>query len=145
MPIKFQFLIEKVKNEDLDIGSACLSVTKERKEQIDFTIPFDVSKLVIVVRKDSKITSLAQLNGKTVGSIFASTSDDFIRKTGIHQEQYTEPEELIQDLEKKKLEAAILDNRPAQALIKQKKDLQCLPTPVQMEDIAFGVSKQHPE
>lgn len=57
---------------DIEMGST--SMTAARELVIDFTLPFFVSETQFIVRKDSGIRSLSDLNGKIVASAEGTTN-----------------------------------------------------------------------
>jgi putative glutamine transport system substrate-binding protein len=58
---------------DFIIGT--MQVTDERKNEIDFSHPYYVAGQTLLVRSDSDIWSVADLNGRTVCSVEGSTSE----------------------------------------------------------------------
>ncbi len=66
---KWESLVPAVKSGTLDIIIAGMSPTEERKQEIDFSVPYYNSNLVIVVRKDgayANATSLADFEGARI-------------------------------------------------------------------------------
>ena len=66
---KWDSLVPAVKSGALDVIIAGMSPTEERKQEIDFSVPYYNSNLVIVVRKDGKYagaTSLADFAGARI-------------------------------------------------------------------------------
>ena len=56
--IDFGAIIDGVQTGKYDFGMAGLTVTDERKEQVDFSTTYATGVQVIIVRSDSKITGL---------------------------------------------------------------------------------------
>ena len=54
--VAFDSIINEVKTGKADFGAAGISYTSERAEQVDFSINYSVSKQVVVVKENSKIT-----------------------------------------------------------------------------------------
>lgn len=52
--IAFDSVISAVDREIADVGATAMSITDERKEQVDFSIPYITAKQVILVRDDKK-------------------------------------------------------------------------------------------
>lgn len=66
---KWDSLVPAVKSGALDVIIAGMSPTAERKQEVDFSVPYYNSNLVIVVRKDGKYagaTSLADFAGARI-------------------------------------------------------------------------------
>ena len=66
--------------KDVDIVISSITITPQRQEIVDFSIPYDVAGQAILVNKTSRITSLSDLGGQTVGVIFGTTSEKNMAK-----------------------------------------------------------------
>ena len=66
--------------KDVDIVISSITITPQRQEIVDFSIPYDTAGQAVLVKKSSKITSLTDLAGQTVGVIFGTTSEKNIAK-----------------------------------------------------------------
>lgn len=64
---------------EVDMVVATMTATQQRREIIDFSIPYYVTGQAILVPKNSKITSMSDLNGKKVIIIFGSTAEKNLR------------------------------------------------------------------
>lgn len=64
--IGWEPVFQTIKNGETDIGASGITITEERKQSFDFTEPYYESQLLIVVKEDSKIKSLAELKDKKV-------------------------------------------------------------------------------
>jgi len=63
----FSGIIPAMQAGELDIGMGGMSITEERKKTVDFSDPYFESGLSLVVAKDnSEITSIEDLEGKTI-------------------------------------------------------------------------------
>lgn len=65
----------KVSTGQVDMVIATVTITPQREEIIDFSIPYDYAGQAILVRKNSKITSIADLAGQNVGVVFGTTAE----------------------------------------------------------------------
>ncbi len=65
----------KVSTGELDMVIATMTITPQRLEIIDFSIPYDYAGQALLVRKTSKITSIADLAGQNVGVVFGTTAE----------------------------------------------------------------------
>jgi polar amino acid transport system substrate-binding protein len=60
-----------------DIAAAGMTITDERKKAILFSLPYFDATQALLVKKDSPITSLADLKGKKLGAQAATTGLDY--------------------------------------------------------------------
>ena len=66
-------------NEELDIAIATFTITPEREAKFAFTQPYYSDELGFLVRKDSGITTITDLDKKTVGTVrFTTASEDVV-------------------------------------------------------------------
>lgn len=65
----------KVSTGEVDMVIATVTITSQRKEIIDFSIPYDLAGQALLVRSNSKISSLADLSGLNVGVVFGTTAE----------------------------------------------------------------------
>ena len=67
MDMDFGGLVTAVKNGQADFVLAGMTPTEERKENVDFSDIYYTANHMIVTTKDSKIQSVEDLKGKTIG------------------------------------------------------------------------------
>ena len=65
----------KVSTGELDMVIATVTITPQRKEIIDFSNPYDYAGQALLVRSNSKISSIADLAGQNVGVVFGTTAE----------------------------------------------------------------------
>lgn len=78
--IGWEPVFQTVKNGETDIGAAGISINEKRKETFDFTEPYYESQLLIVVKEDSKIKSLADLKDKKISVQINATGHEAAKK-----------------------------------------------------------------
>ncbi|HAX52823.1 cysteine ABC transporter substrate-binding protein [Muricomes intestini] len=69
--------VEYLKSAKVDITMANFTVTDERKEQVDFALPYMKVALGVVSPEDSLITDVDQLNGKTLIVVKGTTAETY--------------------------------------------------------------------
>ncbi|MCL2154737.1 MAG: basic amino acid ABC transporter substrate-binding protein [Leptospirales bacterium] len=90
---------------------AAITITDERKQKMDFSIPYVNVGQILVVKKDSSVTNLSQLEGKKVGTLITSTGTDEVRKNKkIILKEYDEIELGINDLVNSRIDAVVCDS-----------------------------------
>lgn len=72
--------IPLLKNGNVDSIIATMTITEERKEQVDFTETYFDAGQSLLVKKGSEINGIEDLNGKTVLAVKGSTSAINIRE-----------------------------------------------------------------
>jgi polar amino acid transport system substrate-binding protein len=94
---------------------ASMSITEERKKQVDFTDKYYTTPLSLVVLNDSGLTATdpAALAGKAVGAQAATTQADYASehyaKAGADVKLYPTQEEAVADLQSGRTDAVISD------------------------------------
>ena len=70
-------LEQKIKNKELDLAIAGISITDERQREFSFTDTYYETYLQIVVRKDSQITDRKEITEKKVGVVEGTSSAQY--------------------------------------------------------------------
>jgi len=123
----FDALIPALKQGKIDVIAAGMTITEERRKEVDFTIPYWNADQAILVRKDSAFQpkQLEDLVGKTVGVQTGTTAEyyitDYINKTGakINVKSYSSYVLAVQDLMNDRVDAVIVDTPVAKMFEKQ--------------------------
>ena len=76
--VSFDFLINEVKSGKADFAAAGISITDERKKQVDFTDEYTVSNQVVVVKKGSPITSFDEISNKKIAVQLGTVADLYV-------------------------------------------------------------------
>jgi len=76
--MKFDSVIVSLQTGKGDIAASGLTVTEDRKRQVNFSIPYVSAKQTIIVRKDSAIDSAAALKGVRIGVQHGTTGDSYV-------------------------------------------------------------------
>ncbi|MCL2154734.1 MAG: basic amino acid ABC transporter substrate-binding protein [Leptospirales bacterium] len=91
-----------------------ITITEERKQTMDFSIPYVNVGQILVVKKDNSITKLSELEGKKVGAQLSTTGALEVRKNNkITSKEYDEIGLAIEDLANDRIDAVICDNPTA--------------------------------
>ncbi len=152
--VDFDSIIIGVQEGKYDFAMAGLTVTDERKEQVDFTDTYATGKQVIIVKENSKITKADDLFAKganhKIGVQLATTGDLYCtwdiedEKLGTI-ERYNKGADAIMALQSDKVDCVVIDNEPAKVFVQQNEGLKILETEYIIEDYAAAVSKDEPE
>ena len=98
-------------SKKIDIIVATLTITEDRKKEVDFSNPYFITAQLILVREDSKITKYEDLAGKRVATIRGSTGDIAIRELVPTAERvkFEGNFEALQALKERRVEAFVED------------------------------------
>ena len=144
--MEFGSVITSVQSGKSDIAMAGLTVTEERKQNVDFTESYATGIQVIIVPEDSDILTVDDLaNDKMIGVQDGTTgyiycSDDYGED---HITSYTNGAMAIEALKGGKVDAVVIDNEPAKAFVAANEGLKILDTEYIVENYAIGISKDN--
>ena len=78
--IAFDSIINEVRTGKADFGAAGISYSDERAKKVDFSINYSVSKQVVIVKNDSFINSINDINDKKIAVQLGSVQILMLRK-----------------------------------------------------------------
>lgn len=146
----FGSVITSVQSGKEDIAMAGLTVTDERKENVDFTDSYATGVQVVIVPEGSDIASIDDLEGKMIGCQESTTGYIYCSDTpengGYGEENVTafpNGANAVQALVSGKVDCVVIDSQPAQEYVKQNEGLKILDTEFVTENYAIGVSKDN--
>ena len=150
--IAFDSIIPGIQTGKYDMGMAGMTVTDERKEQVNFSDSYATGVQVVIVKDDSPITSVDDLfadgastvvgtQAGTTGFIYA-TSD--IEDAGLGTvKSFGKTTDAVEALKNGQVDCVILDNEPAKALVTANEGLHILDTEYAVEDYAIAIAKEN--
>lgn len=98
-------------NENYDAVISSVTITEERKETMDFSVPYINAGQVLIVRKEtSGVTKLEDLKGEAVGAQIGTTGAMEVNKIdGVELKNYDELGLAIEDLANGRIEGVVAD------------------------------------
>ncbi len=141
--MEFGTLIVGLNNKQMDFIAAGMSVTEDRKTQVDFSEPYFTSKQMIIVKSDDgSIQTADDLVGKKVGVQLGTTGDLFVSGTdGVEVIQFDKAPLAVMELKNGKVDAVVIDAEPAKRLVEGQDDIKVLDVPFTEEEYAIAVRK----
>ena len=147
--MEFGSIITAVAAGKVDVGFGAITITEERAKSVNFTTSYSTGIQSIIVKEDSPITSVEDLEAKgikigvqqdTTGDIYAT--DQFGED---HMARFNKGADAVQALITGKVNCVIIDNSPAETFIAQNKGLKILPTAYAEEAYGFELNKNATE
>ena len=150
--MEFSSVITSVQSGKEDMAMAGLTVSEERKQNVDFTDSYATGVQVIIVTDDSLVATVDDLANVsligcqegTTGYIYCS---DTVENGGYgedHVVAYPNGATAVQALLDGKVDAVVIDNEPAKAYVAANEGIHILETEYVTEDYAIGVNKENP-
>ena len=143
--MEFDSLIPAVAGGSIDFVMAGLTVTDERKETVDFSDTYATGVQVIIVKEDSEIASVDDLEGKKIGVQAGTTGDIYV--TGDYGQenvsQFNNGSLAVQALVNGQVDCVVIDNEPAKNFVAANEGLKILETEYITEDYAAAFSKEN--
>lgn len=124
-PSEWSGIVFELKSKNIDVVWNGMTITEDRKKEINFSKPYMNNNQIIVTLSESALNNKADLNGKIVGlqlgsSSFNAVSADEISKSFKEIKKYDTNVEALMDLEAGRVEAVVLDEIVARYYIAQK-------------------------
>ena len=140
----FDSIIPAVTSGKADFGAAGMTVTEDRKKNVDFTDTYATATQVIIVKEGSDIAGPDDLTGKKIGVQLGTTGD--IYADGIEDaevERYNKGFEAVQALTQDKIDAVVIDGEPAKEFVAEADGLKILDEAFTEEEYAIAVAKDN--
>ena len=149
--MEFASVIAAVATGSSDIAVAAITVTDERRESVDFTNPYFETTLVAIVRGDSGIYEISQLEEMgaelTVAVQLGTTSDIMIDwfLPDATVSRYGQAPDTVVSLNVGNVDAVVIDGGVAMQFIGANPSLRILDEILAYEEYAIAVNPENPE
>ena len=145
----FDAALTAVQQGQSDIAMAGITVTEDRLEVMDFSDSYATGVQSVIVKEDSPIQTLDDLNNAemigcqaaTTGYIYASDTPENGGYGEDHVTAYENGALAVMALVNDQIDAVIIDNEPAKAFVEQNEGLKILETPWVEEEYAIAFAK----
>lgn len=145
--VAFDSIINEVNSGKADFGAAGISYDEERAKQIDFTINYATSKQVVVVREGSSIDDIDKISNQKIAVQLGSTGDMYVTDNYPNAEIVRQKKYLaaVQDLKSAKVDLIVMDELPAQEILKANDGLVILDEELFTDSYGMVVKKGNTE
>lgn len=148
MDIAFDATIPSVMSGKADFAMSGMTVTEDRKENVDFTHTYQTAIQSVIVSPTSDIKTIEDMKGKMIGVIEGYTGDlyateDFGEE---HILRYHKNTDGFQGLKSGKVDAFVIDDQVAKALVAEDGgEYVILDSAYALEEYAIAVKKGNTE
>ena len=143
--VSFDFLINEVKSGKADFAAAGISITDERKKEVDFTDEYTTSNQVVVIKKDSNIQSFDELKNKKIAVQLGTVADLYVTENYKNATLITHKKYLsaVEDVKSEKADCIIMDQLPALEIVKENPELKVMDGILFQDKYGMIVKKGH--
>ena len=112
--MEFDSLVSSIGNR-IDGAIAGMTVTEERKAEVDFSDPYYEAVQYVIVTADSQIATADDLKNKTIGCQLGTTGMFLAEDIeGVTAQTYNRAVDAVNDLVNGRVDAVIIDKNPAE-------------------------------
>lgn len=147
-PIDWDGIITSLLIKKIDVIASGMSITPDRAEKVDFSIPYWQIKQVLVVKKDSKATVKDLLTGKKIIGVQQGTSEAKWLKANAAENNwnfelryYNSSPLAVEDVLNGRIAAAAMDDAPAKDAASKKAVKSIGTFGMHQEDFGYAVRK----
>ena len=141
----FDSVIPAVISGKATLAAAGITITEDRRKNVDFSEPYVTTGIVVIYRKGRPYTDVSQLKGVKIGVQSGTTSDTYAKETLLQEpERFKTPAEACAALLAGRCEFVIADIDPAKNCVKGRDEL-ALSDFLSSESYAVAVAKGRPE
>ncbi|MGV9555824.1 transporter substrate-binding domain-containing protein [Streptomyces sp. NPDC003522] len=107
---------------ECDLAAAGMTITEERKKNVDFSDPYFDATQAVLVAKDAGVDSLADIKSKNVklGAQAQTTGEDYVTKQGFDPVSFESSDAVLNGLRTGQVKAVVIDYPVVQGWLKDK-------------------------
>ncbi|KAF3464691.1 transporter substrate-binding domain-containing protein [Streptomyces sp. Tu 3180] len=107
---------------ECDLAAAGMTITEERKKNVDFSDPYFNATQAVLVDKKSGVTSLADVKSEKValGAQAQTTGEDYVKKQGFDPVSFESSDAVLNGLRTGQVKAVVIDYPVVQGWLKDK-------------------------
>lgn len=145
--VSFDSIVNELKSGKADIALAGMSITPERLEEVDFSIEYTTSRQIVIVRRDSNITSINDIYDKKIAVQLGSVADLYFTDKYknidlVRQKKYLS---MTEDLKSNKIDLIVMDYLPALQIVENNTELKMLDGYIFEDSYGIAVKKGNQE
>lgn len=145
--MEFDSLLIALQNGQIDAVIAGMTVTDERKEAVDFSVPYYTATQVMIVKEDSDIAKAADMADKKICVVQGYTGETCVSDMGYDYEAFKKGTEAVLELVNGKCDVVVIDSATAQKYVDDNEGLKIVEDPEAFtsEEYAIAVQKGNTE
>ena len=139
--MSFDTIFTGLQKNQVDVVISTVTITEERKQQMNFSDPYYYDKTVLIVRNDyDEIKTLEDLEGKKIGTQLGTTQDSYADNVkNAENFKYREIATAMLNLNAKKIDVVLADRSISSILISSNKNCKIIDN-ISFLPAAFGIA-----
>lgn len=145
--MSFDSVISAAQTGKTDIAMSGITITEDRKNMVDFTIPYTSTAQSIIVVKDGEIAEKADLEGKKIGVQINTTGDTQVTEEfgDAAVDRFQNGALAVESLKNGKVDCVVIDGEVAKALVEANEGLEIIADAYSIEEYAIALKKGNTE
>ena len=145
--MSFDSVIGAAQTGKADIAMSGITVTEDRKNMVNFTIPYTSTAQSIIVVTGGKIAKKADLEGKKIGVQINTTGDTQVTEEfgDAAVDRFQNGALAVESLKNGKIDCVVIDGEVAKALVTANEGLEIIADAYSIEEYAIALAKDNTE
>ncbi len=145
--MEFDSLLIALQNGQIDAVIAGMTVTEERKESVDFSVPYYLATQVMIVKEDSDIEKAADMADKKIAVIQGYTGETCVNEMGYEYTSFKKGTDAVLELVNGKADVVVIDSATAGKYVADNEGLKIVEDPdaFASEEYAIAIEKGNTE
>lgn len=140
--MEFDSLLVALQNGQIDAAIAAMTVTEDRKEAVDFSVPYYTATQVMIVKEDSDIAAAADMADKRICVVQGYTGEICVNDMGYPYEAFKKGTEAVMELVNGKCDVVVIDSATAQKYVDDNEGLKIVEDASAFESEEYAVAVQ---
>lgn len=138
--MEFDALLIALENGQIDAAIAGMTITEERKESADFSVPYYTATQVMIVKEDSDITAAADMADRKICVVQGYTGEICVQDMGYPYEAFKKGTEAVMELMNGKCDVVVIDSATAQKYIADNEGLKIVEDAAAFESEEYAIA-----
>lgn len=145
--MSFDSVIGAAQTGKTDIAMSGITITEDRKNMVDFTIPYTSTAQSIIVVAGGEISAKADLEGKKIGVQINTTGDTQVTEEFGDDavDRFQNGALAVESLKNGKVDCVVIDDEVAKALVDANEGLEIIADAYSIEEYAIALKKGNTE
>ena len=140
--MEFDSLLVALQNGQIDAAIAAMTVTEDRKEAVDFSVPYYTATQVMIVKEDSDIAAATDMADKKICVVQGYTGEICVNDMGYPYEAFKKGTEAVMELVNGKCDVVVIDSATAQKYVDDNEGLKIVEDASAFESEEYAVAVQ---